>query len=158
MKIKKNDLYGYGISVAMAELTGLLAQLLSNMDMGFYKTLERPPLLPPGWLFPVVWTVLYALMGIAAYRVYNSEAENRTGALVLYGVQLLVNFLWPIVFFRFQNIGAAMAVLILLFVLVVLTAVQFYKADRLSGLLLIPYLLWLAFALYLNIGLYFLNQ
>ena len=108
MKIKKNDLYGYGISIAIAELTGLLAQLFSNMQSGFFSSLEKPPLSPPGWLFPVVWTLLYALMGIAAYRVYNSKAENRTGALVLYGLQLFVNFLWPIVFFRFQNIGAAM--------------------------------------------------
>ena len=158
MKIKKNDLYGYGISIAIAELTGLLAQLFSNMQSGFFSSLEKPPLSPPGWLFPVVWTLLYALMGIAAYRVYNSKAENRTGALVLYGLQLFVNFLWPIVFFRLQNIGAAMAVLILLLVLVVLTTVQFIKIDRLAGLLLLPYLLWLSFALYLNIGLYFLNM
>ena len=158
MKIKKNDLYGYGISIAIAELTGLLAQLFSNMQSGFFSSLEKPPLSPPGWLFPVVWTLLYALMGIAAYRVYNSKAENKAAALVLYGLQLFVNFLWPVVFFRFQNIGAAMAVLILLLVLVVLTTVQFIKIDRLAGVLLLPYLLWLSFALYLNIGLYFLNM
>ena len=158
MKIKKNDLYGYGISVVIAELTGALAALFSGRDTSFFSSLEKPPLSPPGWLFPVVWTVLYALMGIAAYRVYASSAENRTGALVLYGAQLFVNFLWPIVFFRFQNIGGAMALLILLFVLALLTAAQFLKADRLSGLLFIPYLLWLTFALYLNIGIYFLNM
>lgn len=157
MKIKKNDLYGYGISVVTAELIGALAALFAGTGSAFFKTLEKPPLSPPGWLFPVVWTLLYALMGIAAYRVYASSAENKKGALVLYGAQLLVNFFWPIVFFRFQNIGGALALLILLFVLVLLTAVQFFKADRTAGFLMLPYLLWLAFALYLNIGLYFLN-
>ena len=158
MKLTKNDLYGYGISVAIAELTGLLAQFLSGMDPSFYRSLKQPPLSPPWWLFPIVWTELYALMGIAAYRNYNAKSENRRGALVLYGAQLLVNFLWPIVFFRFQNIGGAMALLILLFVLVVLTAAFFFRIDRAAGLLLLPYLLWVSFALYLNIGLYFLNS
>lgn len=159
MKITKNDLYGYGISVAAAELTGLLSQLLSGgMNTDFFASLTQPPLSPPGWVFPVVWTLLYALMGIAAYRIYRTESPGRTGALVLYAAQLLVNFLWPIVFFRFENLGGALAVLILLFVLVLLTTVRFMKLDRTAGLLLLPYLLWTVFALYLNIGLYFLNK
>ena len=159
MKISRNDLYGYGISVAAAELAGLLSQLFSGgTGGGFFEALEQPPLSPPGWVFPVAWTLLYALMGIAAYRVYSSGAKNRAGALALYGAQLFVNFLWPIVFFRFESIGGALALLILLFVLVLLTAVRFFQIDRAAGLLLLPYLLWLSFALYLNIGLYFLNM
>ena len=157
MKTSRNDLYGYGISIAIAELTGLLAQLFSNMQSGFFETLAQPPLSPPGWLFPVVWTLLYALMGIAAYRVYNSKAENKAAALVLYGLQLFVNFLWPIVFFRFRAYLAAFVVLILLWIGIVLTLWEFYKSDERAGDLMIPYLLWVTFAAYLNLGVYLLN-
>ena len=147
------------ICLAIPLATGGLATLLSG-GMDRYQVMNQPPLSPPGWIFPVVWTVLYLLMGYASYRIAESDVpkEDRRKALIFYGIQLFLNFLWPIVFFRFQNIGAAMAELILLLVLVVLTTVQFIKIDRLAGVLLLPYLLWLSFALYLNIGLYFLNM
>ena len=156
--MKKKDIYGYLIGIGAAELVGALSALFSGAGGDFYKTLEQPPLSPPGWLFPVMWTLLYALMGAASYRVYEGEEANRKTALVLYGIQLAVNFIWPIVFFRFEMLGAAMAVLILLAVLVFLTAVQFYRADKLAGILMLPYLLWTLFALYLNIGVYVLNR
>ena len=154
--MKKHDLYGYLIGIGLAELIGVLASLFSGAGRGFYTEVEQPPLSPPGWVFPVVWTVLYALMGAASYRVWESGAENRTAALVFYVLQLAVNFVWPIVFFRFQNFGAAAAVLVLLLVLVLFTTVQFFKADRLAGILLLPYVLWTAFALYLNLGVWVL--
>ena len=156
--MKKNDLYGYLIGIGAAELVGVLSSLVSGAGRGFYTQVEQPPLSPPGWVFPVVWTVLYALMGAASYRVYESTAENRTAALVFYALQLLVNFVWPVVFFRLQNFGAAAAVLVLLLVLVVFTTVQFWKADPLAGLFLLPYVLWTAFALYLNLGVWVLNS
>lgn len=155
--VRKKDLYGYLIGIGAAELVGLLAQLFSGSGSAYYEELNQPPLAPPGWVFPVVWTLLYALMGAASYRIFNSDSEKRCGALTLYAAQLAVNFLWTIVFFRFRAPGAAAAVLVLLIVLLVLTIVQFWRVDQKAALLLVPYLLWTLFALYLNLGVYFLN-
>lgn len=155
--MKKKDIYGYLIGIGLAELVGLLAGLFSGAGSGYYEELVQPPLAPPGWVFPVVWTLLYALMGAASYRIYNSDSEKRRSALILYAAQLAVNFLWTIVFFRFRAPGAAAAVLVLLVVLLMLTIVQFWQVDKKAALLMVPYLLWTLFALYLNLGVYFLN-
>ena len=137
---------------------GGLATLLAG-GMGNYKTFTQPPLSPPGWLFPVVWTLLYLAMGYASWRVYTREndAAQRRLALIFYGLQLFCNFLWPIIFFRFEAFLGAFVVLIILWILIVLTMWQFYKSDERSGDLLIPYLLWVTFAGYLNLGVYLLN-
>ena len=156
--MKKQSVYGYLIGIGAAELVGLLARLFSGAGDRFYEKLNQPPLLPPGWVFPVVWTILYALMGAASYQIYSSRSELRCGALVLYAVQLAVNFFWTLVFFRFHALGAAAAILILLSVLIALTAVWFWKIRRSAGWMMLPYLLWTLFALYLNLGVYFLNM
>ena len=137
---------------------GGLATLLAG-GMGNYKTFTQPPLSPPGWLFPVVWTLLYLAMGYASWRGYTRENDvgQRRLALILYGAQLFFNFLWPIVFFRFEAFLAAFVVLIVLWILIVLTMWQFYKSDERAGDFLIPYLLWVTFAGYLNLGVYLLN-
>ena len=102
---------------------------------------------------------MYLAMGYASFRVYTRESDigQRRLALILYGLQLFFNFLWPIVFFRFEAFLAAFVVLIALWILIVLTMWQFYKSDERSGDLLIPYLLWVTFAGYLNLGVYLLN-
>ena len=137
---------------------GGLATLLSG-GMGNYDSFAQPPLSPPGWVFPVVWTVLYLAMGYASWRVYRKEENpgQRRLSLGLYLAQLLVNFLWPIVFFRYQAFLAAFGVLIVLWILIVVTMWQFYKSDERAGDLLIAYLLWVTFAGYLNLGVYLLN-
>ena len=137
---------------------GGLATLLSG-GMGSYKTFAQPPLSPPGWVFPVVWTILYLAMGYASFRVYTREENHRQRrlGLVLYLVQLFLNFLWPIVFFRFEAFLAAFGVLIALWIGIVATMWQFYKSDERAGDLMIPYLLWVTFAGYLNLGVYLLN-
>ena len=137
---------------------GGIATLLSG-GMSAYGNFNQPPLSPPGWVFPVVWTLLYLAMGYASYRVYTrgeDPGQVRTG-LIFYGVQLFFNFLWPILFFRFEAFLAAFVVLIFLWISIVLTMWQFYKSDERSGDLLIPYLLWVTFAGYLNLGVYLLN-
>ncbi|MGN0479760.1 MAG: TspO/MBR family protein [Hominenteromicrobium sp.] len=156
--MKKQNVYGYLIGIGIAELAGLLARLVSGAGDPFYEKLNQPPLAPPGWGFPVVWAILYALMGAASYQVYGSRSELRRSALVLYAVQLAVNFFWTLVFFRFRALGAAAAVLILLIVLVAMTAVWFRRVRPSAGALMLPYLLWVIFALYLNLGVYFLNM
>ena len=137
---------------------GGLATLLAG-GMGSYGSFNQPPLSPPGWVFPVVWSLLYLAMGYASFRVYTREKDpgKRRLALILYGLQLFFNFLWPIVFFRFEAFLGAFVVLIALWILIVLTMWQFYKSDERSGDLLIPYLLWVTFAGYLNLGVYLLN-
>ena len=135
---------------------GGLAALLSGGMGQTYGDYLKPPLSPPGWVFGVVWPILYALMGYASFLVAQSEG-CKIRAFVLYGAQLLVNFLWPIFFFRFEQIGVALALLAVLWVLVLLTIREFSELSDKAGDLLIPYILWLSFALYLNFGIYVLN-
>ena len=122
-----------------------------------YGTLAPPPLAPPGWLFPVVWTVLYAAMGIAAFLVWRTGDVDRAGALKLYGAQLLVNILWPLFYFRLEWRLFSFFWILLLILLAVLTMRAFKALEEWAGTLFIPYILWLAFAAYLNLGYYILN-
>lgn len=142
--------------IAIPLAVGALASALSGGMGEAYFAYNKPPLSPPGWLFPVVWTVLYALMGYASYLVAEAPGDNRR-ALVLYGVQLALNFLWPIVFFRLEWVGAALILLMVLWVAVLLTLRAFSRVSERAGDLLIPYILWLSFALYLNFGIFLLN-
>ncbi len=155
-KIKWTELL---IFIIGTELVGVLSSLLSGDFSSFYSELIKPPLAPPGILFPIVWALLYALMGISAYMIYASDvaAVKKRKALSLYAAQLFVNFMWSIVFFRFEQIGAAAAVLILLIILVAAMIVAFKRIHPLAGYLNIPYLLWVLFAAYLNVGFLILN-
>jgi tryptophan-rich sensory protein len=137
---------------------GGLATLLAG-GMGSYGSFNQPPLSPPGWVFPVVWTLLYLAMGYSSWRVYTKEENDRQRrlSLGLYLVQLFFNFIWPIIFFRFEAFLVAFGVLIALWIGIVATMWQFYKSDERAGDLLIPYLLWVTFAGYLNLGVYLLN-
>lgn len=144
------------IALAIPLAVGGLATLLSG-GMQAYGSFAQPPLSPPGWVFPVVWTVLYLLMGYSSYRVYRSQAEGRVRALGFYLGQLALNFLWPILFFGFGWYLPAFFVLLGLWALIFLTMHAFTAIDETAGDLLIPYLLWVTFAGYLNLGVYFLN-
>jgi tryptophan-rich sensory protein len=128
--------------------------------MDTYQTLQQPPLSPPGWIFPIVWSILYLLMGYASYRVLESGApkEEIRNALILYGLQLAANFIWPLLFFGGGWFLAAFLWLIVLWVLIFLTIRAFSQIDETAGNLLIPYILWASFAAYLNFGIYLLNE
>jgi hypothetical protein len=147
------------ICVAIPLAVGGLAGLLSRGGMEVFASLEKPPLSPPGWLFPVVWTVLYVLMGIASYLVFTSGADRKTvgSALRVYGVQLVVNFLWPIFFFNFGWYLFSFIWLLLLLLLILITFARFWKISIPAACLLIPYLIWVVFAGYLNLGVALLN-
>lgn len=155
----KPDIKKLLLSLGLPLAVGGLAALLSGGGMAAFGSLNQPPLSPPGWLFPVVWTVLYLLMGYAAYRVWTSGGDPAEvkKALSLYGLQLFVNFLWPIVFFRYQLRLAALFVLIVLWILILMTILAFSRLDEKAGDLLLPYLLWVTFAGYLNLGVFLLN-
>ena len=144
-----------GIPLAVGGVSALLSG-----GMGTYQSLNQPPLAPPGWVFPVVWTVLYLLMGYASYRVLISGADKEKirEALLLYAAQLALNFLWSPVFFGLQWRLVAFFILIGLWVLIFLTIRAFSKIDERAGDLLLPYILWVTFAGYLNLGAYLLNR
>lgn len=146
------------ISLAVSLGTGALAALLTRQSPEVYESLIQPPLAPPSWVFPVVWTLLYILMGIAAYRVWVTDDPGRERALTLYGAQLLFNFFWPQIFFSARLYGLALIWIIVLWVLVLLTQRRFARIDRTAGILMLPYLLWVTFAVYLNAGVWYLNR
>lgn len=136
---------------------GGLAALLTRGSMEAYGSLRQPPLSPPGWVFPVVWSLLYLLMAVAAYLVWMKGGPGRDRALALYGAQLGANFLWPLLFFNLQNYALAFFWLVLLWGLVLVTIWRFYRVSPAAGRLLVPYLVWVTFAGYLNAGVWLLN-
>ena len=154
------NLKPYIISVLIALGVGGLAALLTRNNMDIYQSITRPPLSPPSWLFPVVWTVLYILMGISSAMVYikGSEGdENASSALRIYALQLAVNFFWSIIFFNMQAYLFSFIWIILLWILIIVMIKRFYEVSPVAAWLQIPYLLWVTFAAYLNLMIYFLN-
>lgn len=149
----------YAVWVLFPEAVGALAGWLTRDGTRLYaQAAAQPPLSPPPIVFPIVWAALYALMGIGAAQVYLSPPSRpRTAGLRLYFVQLAFNFLWPILFFSLQVYGLALVWLLALWVLIWGMLLAFRRADPLAGWLQVPYLLWTAFAAYLNWGVWQLN-
>lgn len=156
MKTKTKQLI---IAIAIPLIVGAISSWLTMGNMEDFRALNQPPLSPPNWLFPVVWTILYILMGIASYLVYRTDSnpDLRKRALTVYAVQLAFNFLWSIVFFNFKWYLFAFIWLIALWVLIYINIKQFSALSKPAGYMLIPYLIWVTFALYLNFGIYILN-
>lgn len=150
--IGKNNLKSLVISISISLGAGILSAFLTMGNMRQYADMYKPPLAPPGWLFPIVWTILYIIMGIAAWRVYKTCGSDRRLALSLYGNQLLLNVVWPLLFFNLKAYFLAFGWLILLWAFIYLTIRQFLQLDRTAGLLLLPYLAWVTFAGYLNLA------
>ena len=143
----------------LTEAVGGAAALLTRRGMEDYKSsVLKPPLSPPAVVFPIVWAILYALMGVGAARVDLREHPDQRRALTLYWVQLGANFLWSILFFGAEAFGAAFIWLLLLWVLILLMILAFRPIDKTAANLQIPYLLWVAFAGYLNAGVWLLNR
>ena len=147
------------ISLLIPLSVGALAGALTMGSMAQYAALAQPPLSPPGWVFPAVWTVLYLLMGLACYLIWTSEAPQaeKKRALTLYGAQLVLNFIWPLLFFEAGEFGVSLIWLVLLTALVLATTAAFGHISKTAAWLLAPYLLWLVFAAYLNAGVWLLN-
>ena len=144
--------------VAAAEIVGIAAGLLTRDGMDVYNASAiKPAVTPPDWVFPVVWTVLYALMGIGACIVSRTSNEKSCG-INLFVVQLIVNFFWPLIFFNAQAYGFALAWLVLLWILVLAMTICFYKTKPIAGWLQLPYLIWLTFAAILNAMVWLLNS
>lgn len=145
------------VNLAISLGTGILSALITRNSMDTYKNLNLPKLAPPSILFPIVWTILFILMGISAYIIYESNSDQKQSALTIYGIQLLVNFIWPILFFNLGLYLFSFIWIILLWSLIILMINSFKKISSIAAYLQIPYLLWVTFASYLNFMIYYNN-
>jgi translocator protein len=150
-------------TIGISQLAGIIGSVFSVSAIpNWYATLEKPALNPPSWVFGPVWVTLYTLMGVAAYLIWTASPEGlmerriRT-ALTLFGVQLILNALWSIVFFGFENPGGAFAIIVLMFLAIAATIILFHRIRKVAGWLLVPYILWVSFATYLNYAIWVLN-
>lgn len=147
----------YIFSILLSLTVGGLSALATANNMNIYDKINPPPLAPPGWLFAVVWTVLFILMGISAAIIFTSKSKRKDDALFIYAVSLVLNFSWSIFFFNMQSFIVAFIILIALWVSIVITIIQYYKINKAAAWLQLPYLLWVTFAGYLNAAIILLN-
>lgn len=156
MKINKGLLF---ICIAIPLIIGIAASLLTQDSMEVFTSVNKPPLSPPAWLFPVVWTILYIFMGISSYLIAVTDADKaaKEKAVQLYAYQLIVNFLWPTFFFNFQWYLFSFVWLVFLWILVLFMILKFKEINPIAAYLNIPYLIWLTFAGYLNFAIWMLN-
>ena len=168
MKSKKiSKTWVYIVSIAAALAAGGISSVFAMSAMKEYGALKQPPLAPPSWLFPVVWTILFVLMGISAARIYIIGKQDRSGKKVRCGdnsdiggqaaCALILNMLWTPLFFTLNLRLAAFVLLVMLLITVIVMTCSFFKLDKVSGILMLPYIAWLLFAGYLNLGTYILN-
>lgn len=150
-----NPAFALVLFVAVTLFAGWFGSLFSPGD--WYANLHKPPLTPPNAVFGPVWGILYLAIAVAAWRVWRAAADSRR-ALSLWSLQLFLNALWSLLFFGWQRPGIALIDIVLLLVVVMTTTVAFHRIDRWAGALFVPYLAWVAFASYLNAGIWFLNR
>ena len=151
----------YVVSVALALGVGGLAAFITRNDMDIYKVIVLPPLAPPSVLFPIVWTILYVLMGIGAALIYLERGNKQSAArnaLSVYGINLILNFMWSVLFFKFRVFLFAFFWLLALLAVIIKMIIDFKKIKPIAGYLQIPYAIWVAFAGYLNFAIWWLNR
>lgn len=155
-----NKVKNYVYSVLATLAVGGLSALLTAGNRDVYQSLEKPFLSPPAWVFPAAWTILYVLMAVSFATVFNKrkrEPMMRRNALNIYALNLFFNFFWSIIFFDFGAYLVAFIWLLILWFVIFVMIVNYYRTDKVSGLLLVPYLVWVTFAGYLNFGVWSLN-
>lgn len=157
--MKKGTWKPYVLAIVLTEAIGALAGFLTRDGVELYQaTAVKPALTPPPVVFPIVWSILYVLMGIGAARIWLAPpSEDRSRSLTLYVVQLAFNFLWSILFFGLHRYGLALIWLAVLWLLILFMILSFRKVDPAAAWLQVPYLLWVTFAAYLNFGVWRLN-
>lgn len=154
--MKKNKIWYIVISILIPLFIGVIGNMLGG-SMSLFDNIQKPDFAPHAILFPIIWSVLYILMGISSYLVFMSDSDYKKTGLVFYLVQLVVNVFWSMIFFRFENFLFAFVWLILLLAIVIIMMYYFYKSNKIAFYLQIPYLLWLIFATILNYSIYTLN-
>ncbi len=150
------------LAIVVCELAGIVGSAFTISSVSsWYVTLLKPALNPPSWVFGPVWTLLYLLMGISVFLVWENKSEvaaaDRKRGLILFAIQLVLNALWSIFFFGFHDPALALLDLIALWIAILATMIWFYKISRPAMYLLLPYILWVSFAMYLNYSIYALN-
>lgn len=146
------------INLLIPLLVGCISGLITKNSMDIYMYLDKPSFAPPAILFPIVWTILYLLMGISSYLVCISNDRDKKSAFLIYGIQLVLNFVWSIAFFLLNFRLIALIIILSLFVSIIIMIIKFYRINKKAGLIQIPYLLWVFFASILNFTLYMLNR
>ena len=161
---KKINVIKLIVAIVIPLAVGMLSSFITKDAMISFNSMKKPPLAPPGILFPIAWTILYILMGISSYIIYAYDTKKDTlslnlknKCLSLYAIQLFFNFFWSIIFFKFKLYIFALAWLIILWIFVFILMKESKKISKVASYLLIPYLAWMAFAAYLNIGVAILN-
>lgn len=155
-----NNFFKLVLAIVISELAGVIGSLFTFSAIPtWYAGLAKPALNPPSWLFGPVWTTLYALMGIAAFLIWKNgwEKKDVKAALGIFGLQLVLNAVWSIIFFGLKSPGWAFLEIILLWLAIAWAIVLFYKISRAAAYLLLPYILWVSFAAYLNYSIWALN-
>ena len=158
--MKLNNVLKLIIAVSVSELAGIVGSVFTVSSIPIWYTgLAKPALNPPSWLFGLVWTTLYFLMGIAAFLVWRKGFERKEVkvAFGVFGIQLFLNAIWSIIFFGLQNPGAAFVEIVFLWLAILATIIAFSKISRMAVWLLVPYILWVSFASYLNFAIWILN-
>ena len=158
MRMKNRKLWVYAVAIAIPEAVGVLAGFLTRAGILNFQNVPQSALTPPAVIFPIVWTILYALMGISSARIWMTEiSEERTKGLTLYLFQLIFNFFWSIFFFNMEAYGFSLLWILGLWLLILFMIRSFNKADKLAAALQNPYLLWVSLATYLNYAVWRLN-
>jgi translocator protein len=145
-------------AIAICEAVGIVGGLFTFSSIPtWYATLQKPSFSPPNWLFGPVWTALYAMMGIALFLAWEKKVRGRAQAIKVFNVQLALNLLWSILFFYFKSPLAAFNEIIVLWAAILITIILFYRLSKPAAYLMVPYLLWVSFAAFLNFSIYLLN-
>jgi tryptophan-rich sensory protein len=147
------------ITIAVSELAGIVGSVFTSSSISsWYLTLTKPDFNPPNYVFGPVWITLYALMGVAAFFIWQKGLSYKVKiALGIFGIQLLLNMFWSVIFFGLQSPGGAFIEIIFLWFAILATIITFYKISKISAYLLLPYILWVTFAAYLNYSIWILN-
>ncbi|KZL89540.1 TspO/MBR family protein [Clostridium magnum] len=156
----KKKLGALFLIIILTEALGFLSGYLAMSNRGLYDNLIKPSFSPPGWVFPIVWSILYLFMAIAFYRIWlnGKGGKDIRRAMKYYFIQLGLNLMWTVIFFRFKLYGLAFIELLLMLIFILLTTFKFYKIDKTAGILMIPYIIWVSFAGVLNYTIWMLNE
>jgi len=157
--MKLNSFFKLVIAIVVSELAGIIGSFFTVSAIpSWYTTLAKPALNPPSWVFGPVWTILYALMGISLFLIWNNKtATKKSTAYRFFFIQLILNTIWSIIFFYHHSLGGALVEIVFLWLAILATIITFAKISRPAAWLLVPYILWVSFAGYLNYSIWMLN-